>query len=95
MIILRHDSDRYPTLFAVSRSAFWTAAGSQLGVALCVSGVFGAQFEQATILITGGERLPDGTLAQNVAEFTKVFPPYLGLEAPTRLLLGAIIQRSA
>jgi sugar phosphate isomerase/epimerase len=31
----------------------------------------------AGVLITGGGRIPNGTSEQNVAEFVKVFPPYL------------------
>lgn len=31
----------------------------------------------ASVLITGGGRIPNASAAQNVAEFVKVFPPYL------------------
>jgi sugar phosphate isomerase/epimerase len=36
-----------------------------------------AEILGASILITGGGRLPTGTLDENVAEFVQVFPPYL------------------
>jgi sugar phosphate isomerase/epimerase len=51
-----------------------------------------AKMLNAKILITGGGQIPDAPLKENVAEFVKVFPPYLekAQEAGLKVALYAV-----